>query len=101
MNPKDAQRLSERLTNELVNRGQIIEAGFVGLKLVAYDGVPTDQLEQLRDAFFAGALHLFSSIMSVMDDDREPTMQDMQRMAKIDAELRKFEQAFKIRHGMT
>lgn len=74
-----------RFERELVDKGKLIEAGFVGLRLAA---IPEDagktQLEEMRNAFFAGAQHLFGSIMGILDDDREPIEADnqlRQRMA--------------------
>lgn len=81
----------ERLSRELTDKGQLIEAGWVGLRLAAIsDDAGKDQLREMRMAFFAGAQHLFSSIMTIMDEDREPTAADLQRMELIDAELKKF-----------
>jgi hypothetical protein len=82
----------ERLSRELVDQGHLIEAGWVGLRLAIY---PTEQpgkeqLEDMHRCFFAGALHLFSSIMAIMDADHEPTDADMRRMALIADELETF-----------
>lgn len=81
----------ERLSRELTDKGMLIEAGFVSLRLAA---IPLDagatQLREMRMAFFAGAQHLFGSIMTIMDEDREPTEADLRRMDLIDAELKKF-----------
>jgi hypothetical protein len=44
----------------------------------------------MQKAFYAGAQHLWGSLMSGLDDDREPTEQDERRMALIDAELEAF-----------
>lgn len=89
----------ERLTRELMDKGQIIEAGWIGLRLAA---VPTDapaiQLEEMRNAFFAGAQHLFSSIMTGLDPDAEPTAQDMVRLDLIDAELKTFIEKFELKN---
>lgn len=90
-----------RLERELADKGKLIEAGWVGLRLAA---IPEDagklQLEEMRNAFFAGAQHLFASIMSVMDEDREPTDADLRRMDLISAELDLFIRDFSRRHQM-
>lgn len=90
-----------RLERELVDKGQLIEAGWVGLRLAA---IPEDagkvQPEEMRNAFFAGAQHLFSSIMSILDDDREPTDADLNRMSLINAELEIFIKDFSKRHAL-
>ena len=90
-----------RLERELADKGKLIEAGWVGLRLAA---IPDDasklQLEEMRGAFFAGAQHLFVSIMSVMDEDREPTADDLRRISLINDELEGFLREFKQRHGL-
>jgi hypothetical protein len=90
-----------RLERELVDKGKLIEAGWVSLRLAA---IPEDagkvQLEEMRNAFFAGAQHLFASIMDVMDDDREPTEADLARMSQISAELDVFIRDFSKKHGL-
>lgn len=81
----------ERLSRELTDKGKLIEAGWVGLRLAA---VPLDaspaQLTEMRKAFFAGAQHLFSSIMTILDEGAEPTDADLARLSLIDTELRSF-----------
>ncbi|MGO1078313.1 hypothetical protein [Inquilinus sp. CA228] len=81
----------ERLSRELTDEGKLIEAGWVGLRLAAIpEGASKTQLQEMRKAFFAGAQHLFSSIMTILDGDREPTADDLRRMNLIDVELRSF-----------
>ena len=55
-------------------------------------------LQEMRNAFFAGAQHMFCSLMTIMDADAEPTDKDLERMALIDAELRAFIDDFTIRN---
>ncbi|MBB3396840.1 hypothetical protein [Rhizobium sp. BK060] len=89
----------ERLARELTDKGQLIEAGWVSLRIAAVplDASPT-QLEEMRNAFFAGAQHLFASIMTILEPDAEPTEKDLDRMSLIDAELRAFIQVFELKH---
>lgn len=90
----------ERLARDLTDKGKLIEAGWVSLRIAAVplDASPT-QLEEMRNAFFAGAQHLFSSIMTVLDPEgEEPTEADMLRMAMIQNELDNFIQAFELKH---
>ena len=92
----------QRLERELVDGGKLIEAGFVGLRLAA---IPLDasavQIEEMRNAFFAGAQHLFSSIMTILEPDAEPTDKDLERMDLIDRELKKFINEFTLQHTRT
>lgn len=89
----------ERLTRELTDSGKLIEAGWVSLR-VATDLIdaPADQLREMRMAFFAGAQHLFGSIMNILDPGAEPTDKDLARMDLIDKELKRFIQEFELRH---
>lgn len=89
----------ERLSRELADQGKLIEAGWVGLR-VACDlhDAPKDQLQEMRNAFFAGAQHLFSSIMTILEPDAEPTDKDLERMDLIDKELRAFINDFMVRN---
>jgi hypothetical protein len=89
----------ERFSRELTDKGKLIEAGWIGLRLAA---VPPDasavQLDEMRTAFFAGAQHLFSSIMTILEPDAEPTDKDLERLDLIDRELQSFIQRFELRH---
>jgi hypothetical protein len=98
----------ERLTKELAEAGKLIEAGWVGLRLMAIPlDAPAAQLTEMRMAFFAGAQHLFGSLTgskSVLEDTGDPdeiTPGDMRRMDLIDKELRGFIEDFKFRHVPT
>jgi hypothetical protein len=88
----------ERLTRELADSGKLIEAGWVGLRIACeLEDAPAIQLEEMRNAFFAGAQHLFGSIMTVLDPGSGPTDKDLERMDLIDRELRDFINDFSMR----
>jgi hypothetical protein len=88
----------EKLHRDLVDEEKLIEAGWIGMRISC---VPEDasevQISEMRTAFFAGALHLFSSMMQIMEADAEPTAKDLKRMDQIDAELRRFASEFELR----
>lgn len=90
------------LQRNLVDRGLLIEAGWIGLRLAC---IPDDaselQLDEMRGAFFAGAQHLFASMMDILEPDAEPTEKDLARMDLIDKELRAFIADYSRRHGLT
>lgn len=48
------------------------------------------QIEECRRAFYAGAAILLESMMLIMDADREPTANDLMKMASIQEELDAF-----------
>ncbi len=81
----------ERLSRDLTDQGKLIEAGWVGLRIAAMDpNAPAIQLQEMRKAFFAGAQHLFASIMTIMEEGSEPTEADLNRMSLISDELESF-----------
>jgi hypothetical protein len=80
-----------RLTKELIGKGLLIEAGFATLRARAiHPDALDDQVREMRMAFFAGAQHVFGSIMQVLDPDDGPTEADMRRMSAVHAELETF-----------
>lgn len=88
----------EQLTKRLADDGKLIEAGWVSLRLHAVPlNAPAGQLEEMRNAFMAGAQHLFSSIMTMLDPGVEPTGADMDRMSLIAAELEAFGKELELR----
>lgn len=89
----------ERLTKELVDKGKLIEAGWVSMRLACIDlNAPAEQLQEMRMAFFGGAQHLFSSIVTFLEPGEEPTENDLKRYDLINAELQEFIQDFELRY---
>lgn len=85
---------------KLLDNGMLIEAGWLGLRIAAVPlDAPAIQLENMRNAFFAGARHLMTTILNIMDDDRGPTDDDLHRMDQIEAELDAFIAAFELKHA--
>lgn len=84
------------------DKGLLIEAGWLSLKaLWLHPDSPPDQVDMARHAFFAGAQHLFGSIMGILDPGEEPTEADYKRMDLISAELDAFIKDFELRHVPT
>ena len=80
-----------QLSKRLADEGKLIEAGWISLRLAVIPlDAPAVQLEEMRNAFMAGAQHLFSSLLTILEPDTEPTDADMMRMDLIDQELRAF-----------
>ena len=96
------RRHLERLSQELTDNGKLIEAGWVGMRL-ACDLVdaPPSQLREMRMAFFAGAQHLFGSIMTILEPGDDPTDADLRRMNLIHKELKAFIDDFALNHTPT
>jgi hypothetical protein len=92
----------ETLTRHLTKEGLLIEAGFASLRAAAmHPDAPPNQVQEMRMAFFAGAQHLFGSIMSMLDPGTEPTDDEMAHMEKISDELDEFIKDFEMWHIRT
>jgi hypothetical protein len=93
--------LVEKLTKEASDQGRLIEVGWLSLQLAAIpENASQVQIDSMREAFFAGAQHLFSSIMTVLDPESEPTQADLNRMAMIQSELEEFIKQYKSKHNL-
>jgi hypothetical protein len=78
----------ERLTRELADKGKLIEAGWIGLRLAAIPhDAPAIQLEEMHEAYMAGAQHLWASIITMLDPGVDPTDADLRKMDLIANEL--------------
>lgn len=84
-------KIIDDVTKALVDSGKPIEAGWA---LYRHQVLPREcsqaQLDETRKAFFAGAQHLFGSIMTMLDPGTEPTDADLTRMDRIHEELAAF-----------
>lgn len=89
----------ETICRELADKGKLIEIGWLGYRfsVLAADAGPV-QIEETRRAFFAGAQHLFGSIMSILEPGTEGTSKDLERIFLIDRELAEFIAQFKVKH---
>ncbi|MBA4797053.1 MAG: hypothetical protein H2043_06595 [Rhizobiales bacterium] len=85
------------LMQKMNEQGRLIEAGWLGMRIAA---VPMDasvtQVDEMRSAFFAGAQHLFTSIMLMMTEGDE--VQDLSTLEKIQQELDEFIQVYQLTH---
>lgn len=94
---------TKAVTETLIARGKLIEAGFAALIAAAYHGtddMPKEQYDGLREAFFAGAQHLFGSIMSTLSEGDEIRPEDIKRLDQINTELAEFLAEFKKQYGV-
>lgn len=85
------KQIADSLLRELSDRGQILEGGWRAYEwLSGLDKTSDVQRRECRKAFFLGAQHLYSCVLGMLDPGAEPTDLDLERMGKLDAELRKF-----------
>lgn len=92
------EELQKRLLLEWGKQGRIMAAGFAAYRVVTK--LPVEQVDNQYFAYMAGAQHLFSAVMAILDADVEPTEQDMELMSKINAELEKWAIEAKIKLNM-
>lgn len=70
-----------------------IEGGWDSYRKMCVPADASDvQVSECRQAFFAGAAVLFSTIMVVLDPGTEPTEADLRRMGDVQAEIDGFGQ---------
>ena len=48
------------------------------------------QVEETRRAFYAGSIHLFHALLTVIDSDREPTANDLEQVGAIQQEFKDY-----------
>lgn len=85
------QQVATELTKKLTDEGKLVEAGFAAFQHLAMSkDAPPQQVSEMRLAWMAGADHLFSSIMIILDAGAEPTEKDMHRMDLINTELERW-----------
>jgi hypothetical protein len=96
------EQVVKTITDNAADEGKIIELGWLLLRVQAIPkDAPQIQLDEMHQAFFAGAQHLFSSIMTMLDPNSEPTERDLRRMNSIDKELQSFIADYSAKHMPT
>jgi hypothetical protein len=89
--PEDYKDKLDEAAKLLADEGKLVEAGWLGYRASVIPPEASQiQVRETRQAFFAGATHLFFSLMHAMDPEEEPTDADEERMAKIHQELEAF-----------
>lgn len=89
----------DAITREMANKGRLIEGGWRAYELTVLpkDAGPVQRAET-RTAYFAGAQHLYASIMgSALDPGTAETDGDVRRMELIHNELGAFASDLELR----
>lgn len=96
----NVEQRAKELMKAAMDAGKIIEAGFVGLRILAIPANATPaQVQDMRMAFMAGAQHLFSSILCVLDPGTDATEADLRRMDLIHDELEAYRKEMESKAG--
>lgn len=84
---------NDELTQKLIEQGLIMKAGWIGYEAACVPVLASEtQRKETEVAFYAGALHLFTSIMSgAFDENAEPSKEDEARLTNIQRELDEFQ----------
>ena len=91
--PEPTREAIDALTKALADKGKIIEAGWMSYRLLVIPpDAPPIQVSESRKAFMAGAQHTWASLLTMLDEDAEPTSGDLRRMDLIARELAVFGQ---------
>jgi hypothetical protein len=97
----DVQKLADRIAKDLADEGKLLEAGWQIYRLLCLKAPPHEACDDLREAFMAGAEHLFASIIQMLDPEAEPTENDLNRMNLLLAELEPVQKALRLKYGRT
>jgi len=77
---------------EQVDKGQTMAEMFEGFRRMVFPDLPltSAQYTDIRSTFYAGALSLFNWFMVQMDEDREPTDSDLDKVTAMANELQSY-----------
>jgi hypothetical protein len=96
---KEIRKIIDAVAKDYADKGLLIEGGWEALKAVSMPpDAPQIQINEMRNAYFAGAQHLFSTIMSILEPGIETTKNDMRRIMLIHEELERFLRELKLKH---
>jgi hypothetical protein len=95
-------KLAQEIGRRLAEEGKLVEAGWeMFCAMTMPPNVGEDQKWDMQMAFFAGAQHVFHTLLSIMDPGTEPTEADMLRIGNLDNELTRFAKFLAARYGIT
>lgn len=82
----------EKILNSWADQGRVVEGGWRGLSAIwGLDTAPEVQKMEMRKAYYAGAQHVFGSIMGLMGPSgEEPSEREMKVLDDIHKELDAF-----------
>lgn len=87
------------ISGAAADRGSMMEIGFAAFIAVAKPPIPPEEWPRWRDAYFAGAQHLWASMFDILDPDSEPTERDLRRMDLMNHELTAWRDDINTRWG--
>jgi hypothetical protein len=89
----------EKITKDFADKGLVVESGWRVYAIVKrFEALPNPMEDELRDAFYAGAQHLFGSLMAFLDPGTQETPQDLRRMNLLNDEIERWVADYKQRN---
>jgi hypothetical protein len=93
---EEVRKVVDETVRRLTDEGRIIEGGWLALKALSIPpDVSDEQLNDMRHSYFAGAQHLWASILSFLEDGTEATEKDLHRMTLVAVELNEWAETYK------
>lgn len=85
---QEQKKAYEALLAKLADEGRVIEAGWIAYRYAVLPPEASEiQIAETYKAFYAGAQHLFSSILGFLGEGAEPSLKDLIRMNLVADEL--------------
>jgi len=99
LTPEQEREIAEAM-KEMADKGMLVAAGFAAFRIIALNNsIDRDKIAEMYTAYMAGAEHLFTTIMSILEPGEEPTDKDMDRMQLIHDELQRWRETMVKAHG--
>lgn len=94
------REVADRIARELTDQGLLIAAGWQVYRAMALQDVrQVSEIDRYRETFEAGAAHLFTAIMHILEAGTEETEADLRRMDSIWSEIKPIEDRMRLRYG--
>jgi len=95
------REIAKKLSCELADQGRLTEGGWKAFETMFLPtAVNEDQRHDMRIAFFAGAQHIFHTMVSIAEEGTEATPNDLSRFQKLDDELTEFAEYMAKHYGV-
>lgn len=90
------REMERRATLAAADQGRLIEHGWLGLRAGwISDDAPAQQIDEMRNAFFAGVQHALAAMAMIGEDGEEASTDELRRMEGVERELDRFFEEFK------
>lgn len=88
---EEQKQFIDLLTKKAMANGEGVLLGWLSFqKFVIPPSAPEVQHREMRKAFYAGAQHLFASILTILSPGADPTEEDLRYMDGLHKELQAF-----------